>query len=161
MTVTATGGRNTEEEKVDENYSVEVDHENVVNEENADVEVVKGNGDDLDLTDSENLTQVDNQNKDVTEEAVEDENTEQPGPKYVAADSPYRERLWEVLVTFWPLGLVAFGGPQAHVALLRTHLVTQRKWLEEDTFIEVRMTRFHCHKPKMILLAKSEFRFAL
>jgi hypothetical protein len=59
--------------------------------------------------------------------------------KYVAADAPYRERLWEVLITFWPLGLVAFGGPQAHVALLRTHLVTQRQWLDEDTFLEVNM----------------------
>ena len=29
----------------------------------------------------------------------------------VAADAPWRERMWEVFTTFWPLGLVAFGGP--------------------------------------------------
>ena len=30
----------------------------------------------------------------------------------VAADAPWSERMWEVFSTFWPLGLVAFGGPQ-------------------------------------------------
>ena len=30
----------------------------------------------------------------------------------VAADAPWSERMWEVFTTFWPLGLVAFGGPQ-------------------------------------------------
>ena len=29
----------------------------------------------------------------------------------VAADAPWSERMWEVFSTFWPLGLVAFGGP--------------------------------------------------
>ena len=29
----------------------------------------------------------------------------------VAADAPWGERMWEVFSTFWPLGLVAFGGP--------------------------------------------------
>jgi hypothetical protein len=38
-------------------------------------------------------------------------------------DTPYKERLWEVIKTFWPLGFIAFGGPQAHVAILRNHLV--------------------------------------
>jgi hypothetical protein len=30
----------------------------------------------------------------------------------VAADAPWKDRMWEVFSTFWPLGLVAFGGPQ-------------------------------------------------
>lgn len=30
----------------------------------------------------------------------------------VAADALWSERMWEVFTTFWPLGLVAFGGPQ-------------------------------------------------
>jgi hypothetical protein len=42
-----------------------------------------------------------------------------------------------VFTTFWPLGLVAFGGPQAHVAILRDHLVDQRDWLDEDQFMEL------------------------
>jgi hypothetical protein len=30
----------------------------------------------------------------------------------VSADAPWSERMWEVFSTFWPLGLIAFGGPQ-------------------------------------------------
>jgi hypothetical protein len=30
----------------------------------------------------------------------------------VSADAPWGERMWEVFSTFWPLGLIAFGGPQ-------------------------------------------------
>jgi chromate transporter len=42
-----------------------------------------------------------------------------------------------VFTTFWPLGFVAFGGPQAHVAILRDHLVEQRDWLDEEQFTEL------------------------
>lgn len=35
------------------------------------------------------------------------------------------------------LGLIAFGGPQAHVAILRDHLVIQRDWLDEEQFTEL------------------------
>lgn len=42
-----------------------------------------------------------------------------------------------VFTTFWPLGLIAFGGPQAHVAILRDHLVDQRDWLDEESFLEL------------------------
>ena len=52
----------------------------------------------------------------------------------VAADAPWFSRMWEVFTTFWPLGLVAFGGPSAHVAIMREHLVVQRDWLDEDSF---------------------------
>mmetsp|Transcript_7970 Transcript_7970/g.11372 ORF Transcript_7970/g.11372 Transcript_7970/m.11372 type:complete len:463 (+) Transcript_7970:105-1493(+) len=52
-------------------------------------------------------------------------------------DTPWKTRMWEVLVTFWPLGFVAFGGPQAHVAILRDHLVVQRNWMDEESFMEL------------------------
>ncbi|KAG7371035.1 hypothetical protein IV203_019605 [Nitzschia inconspicua] len=29
----------------------------------------------------------------------------------VPADAPWKDRMWEVFTTFWPLGFVAFGGP--------------------------------------------------
>ena len=45
--------------------------------------------------------------------------------------------MWEVFHTFWPLGLIAFGGPQARVAILRDHLVVQRDWLDEEQFTEL------------------------
>jgi Chromate transporter len=43
----------------------------------------------------------------------------------------------QVFTTFWPLGFVAFGGPQAHVAILRDHLVLRRDWITEDQFLEL------------------------
>lgn len=57
--------------------------------------------------------------------------------KLVPADAPWSARMWEVFSTFWPLGLVAFGGPQAHVAILRDHLVEQRQWMDEEEFTEL------------------------
>lgn len=55
----------------------------------------------------------------------------------VSVDAPWSERMYEVAMTFAPLGLVAFGGPQAHVAILRDHLVVQRDWLDEEQFTEL------------------------
>jgi chromate transporter len=55
----------------------------------------------------------------------------------VSVNAPWSERMYEVFTTFWPLGLVAFGGPQAHVAILHDHLVVQRGWFDEETFGEL------------------------
>src|SRR6056300_434172 len=41
-------------------------------------------------------------------------------------DIPWLTRFKQVFWTYLPLGFVAFGGPQAHVAILRDHLVVQR-----------------------------------
>lgn len=51
--------------------------------------------------------------------------------------SPSLSSKLKVFTTFWPLGLIAFGGPQAHVAILRDHLVVKRQWLDEDSFMEL------------------------
>jgi chromate transport protein ChrA len=32
---------------------------------------------------------------------------------------------------------MAFGGPQAHIAILRDHLVIRRNWIEEKEFMEL------------------------
>ncbi|KAL7571066.1 hypothetical protein ACA910_003780 [Epithemia clementina (nom. ined.)] len=55
----------------------------------------------------------------------------------VSPDAPWSERMWEVFTTFWPLGFIAFGGPQAHIAILKDHLVDQRDWLDEEQFTEL------------------------
>jgi chromate transporter len=43
----------------------------------------------------------------------------------------------EVALVFLMLGLIAFGGPAAHVALMRRELVVRRKWLAEDDFLRM------------------------
>ena len=71
------------------------------------------------------------------EEEEEDGKLNKQKKMMVAADAPWKDRMWEVFTTFWPLGLIAFGGPQAHVAILRDHLVVQRDWLDEEQFTEL------------------------
>ena len=50
---------------------------------------------------------------------------------------PLTTRIKETLSLFWYLGFVAFGGPTAHVALLRDHLVSVHKFIDEDVFTEL------------------------
>ena len=50
-------------------------------------------------------------------------------------------RLAEVAWAFLPLGWIAFGGPQAHIAgakLLQERFVARRRWLDEQRFVEKR-----------------------
>lgn len=46
-------------------------------------------------------------------------------------------RLLEVAWAFLPLGWIAFGGPQAHIALLQERFVARRRWLDESRFVEL------------------------
>ena len=47
-----------------------------------------------------------------------------------------RGPLWEVVAYFLRLGVVAFGGPAAHVAMMRRDLVEQRKWLSDQDLLD-------------------------
>jgi chromate transporter len=53
------------------------------------------------------------------------------------SDIPLSQRLWQVVKAYWMLGLIAFGGPQAHVGILRDHLVVQRNWMDDEAFMEL------------------------
>jgi chromate transporter len=46
-------------------------------------------------------------------------------------------RLREVAWVFLKLGLLAFGGPATHVALMRRELVQRRRWLDEAEFLRM------------------------
>jgi chromate transporter len=54
-----------------------------------------------------------------------------------AAASRDRRSLREVAAVFLKLGVIGFGGPAAHVALMRRELVERRRWLDEDRFLEL------------------------
>jgi chromate transporter len=51
-------------------------------------------------------------------------------------DSP-RRRLAEVAGVFLRLGLTAFGGPAAHVALMQDELVERRRWVTRERFLDL------------------------
>ena len=46
-------------------------------------------------------------------------------------------RLRELAVVFLRLGTVAFGGPAAHVAMMRTEVVEKRGWLTDQRFLDL------------------------
>lgn len=43
----------------------------------------------------------------------------------------------EIFTVFAKLGIFAFGGPAAHVAMMEDEIVTKRKWLSKERFIEM------------------------
>lgn len=43
----------------------------------------------------------------------------------------------EIIVVFFTLGMVAFGGPAAHIGLMESEFVEKRKWLSRETFLDM------------------------
>lgn len=48
-----------------------------------------------------------------------------------------RQRLAEVIGLFLRLGFTAFGGPAAHIALMREEVVRRRRWLDDQSFLDL------------------------
>jgi len=48
-----------------------------------------------------------------------------------------RDRLRELAGLFLKLGLIAFGGPAAHIAMMRDEVVTRRGWLSAEHFLDL------------------------
>ncbi|PKO12710.1 MAG: chromate transporter [Chloroflexi bacterium HGW-Chloroflexi-10] len=53
------------------------------------------------------------------------------------SDSTQSQRLKEVILLFLKLGVTAFGGPAAHIALMHAEVVKRRKWLSEGEFLDL------------------------
>ena len=51
--------------------------------------------------------------------------------------APLSTRLMDVVHMYWHLGLIAFGGPSATVAILRDHLCILNNWIDEEAFMEL------------------------
>jgi chromate transporter len=61
-----------------------------------------------------------------------------PGTEVLDTADTYGARLLEVTTAFFPMGFIAFGGPQAHIGLfLKTFVEGKRKWLDEQRFMEL------------------------
>ncbi len=49
----------------------------------------------------------------------------------------HRSRLAEVATVFLRLGLTAFGGPAAHIALIESEIVQRRKWISREELLQI------------------------
>jgi chromate transporter len=47
------------------------------------------------------------------------------------------DELWELARLFTKLGFIAFGGPAAHIAMMRYEVVERRGWLSEQEFLDL------------------------
>ena len=50
---------------------------------------------------------------------------------------PLSQRLIEVATLFLKLGITAFGGPAAHIAMMHDETVKRRKWLSDQEFLDL------------------------
>lgn len=51
--------------------------------------------------------------------------------------SPLSQRLTEVIALFLKLGITAFGGPAAHIAMMHDEVVKRRKWMTDQEFLDM------------------------
>jgi chromate transporter len=48
-----------------------------------------------------------------------------------------RQRLTELARVFLQLGIVAFGGPAAHIALMESEVVSRRRWMSQEKLLDL------------------------
>jgi chromate transporter len=53
------------------------------------------------------------------------------------AQETYSQRLKEVARLFLKLGIIGFGGPAAHIAMMHDEVVKRRKWLNDQKFLDL------------------------
>src|SRR5436305_7404468 len=69
-----------------------------------------------------------------------EEQQDQAGKEPVSAEtrSPSRKSsLGELITLFLRLGFTAFGGPAAHIAMMRDEVVGRRKWMNDERFVDL------------------------
>jgi chromate transporter len=53
------------------------------------------------------------------------------------ASAPGGHRLAEVVRLFLKLGVIGFGGPAAHIAMMRDEVVRRRRWISDERFLDL------------------------
>ncbi|MFT5780397.1 MAG: chromate transporter, partial [Crocinitomicaceae bacterium] len=48
-----------------------------------------------------------------------------------------RGKLREVAGVFFKMGAIAFGGPAAHIAMMEDEIVSKRKWIDRQHFLDL------------------------
>lgn len=48
-----------------------------------------------------------------------------------------RQKILEIAGVFFRLGCIAFGGPAAHIAMMEDEIVTKRKWITREHFLDL------------------------
>ena len=69
-----------------------------------------------------------------------EEQQDQAGKEPVSAEarSPSRKSsLGELITLFLRLGFTAFGGPAAHIAMMREEVVRRRQWMSDERFVDL------------------------
>jgi chromate transporter len=62
---------------------------------------------------------------------------EPSSPSSSVGPPPSRGELREVVAVFLKLGVVGFGGPAAHIAMMRDEVVRRRRWLDDARFLDL------------------------
>jgi len=70
------------------------------------------------------------------------ESSQRPAPVHGAVspvwqDYPVSHELRSLAILFLKLGLTAFGGPAAHVAMMEEEVVRRRQWMDRETFLDL------------------------
>jgi chromate transporter len=47
------------------------------------------------------------------------------------------KKLKEIILLFLKLGIIAFGGPAAHIAMFENEIVSKRKWMDIQHFLDL------------------------
>ena len=60
-----------------------------------------------------------------------------PPTIYASNDMPKNKELKNLFRLFLHLGLTAFGGPAAHIAMMQREVVDKRRWMDHDQFLDL------------------------